>query len=181
MEEDDITIQKASAADFEGIMRLYKKVSRHVGGLARIEPEITRQYVENFMLKAARQGVQLVAVDRQNNDQIVGEIHCYTLEPQVFRHVFSELTIAIDTDYQGKGLGKKLFQALLDYISTARKDILRVELIARSSNQKAIQLYEKLGFRQEGRLENRIYSEQTGFEADIPMAWMNPEYVRAKP
>ena len=35
-------------------------------------------------------------------------------------------------------------------------EIQRVELIARESNQRAIQFYESLGFRIEGRLENRI-------------------------
>jgi ribosomal protein S18 acetylase RimI-like enzyme len=60
---------------------------------------------------------------------------------------------------------------LLDDIQLNRPDILRVELIARESNSKAIQLYEKLGFKIEGRFENRISNDNNSFEADIPMAW----------
>jgi len=56
-----------------------------------------------------------------------------------------------------------------------RSDILRIELIARESNKKAIAFYQKLGFQIEGRLLNRIKTE-SGFEADIPMAWMNDNY-----
>lgn len=181
MDADVFFFRKALADDVEGILQLYQKVSRRSGGLARTAAEITPEYVQQFMLKSSRQGAQFVALDLQNQGQIIGEIHCYQLEPQVFRHVLSELTIAVDGDFQGQGLGKRLFQTLLDFISGKRRDILRVELIARESNQKAIQLYEKLGFKQEGRLENRIYAEHSGFEADIPMAWMNPFYMQAAP
>jgi len=52
-----------------------------------------------------------------------------------------------------------------------RTDILRVELIARESNKKAIEFYEKLGFVIEGRFARRIASVGGGFEDDIPMAW----------
>ncbi|TKC60194.1 GNAT family N-acetyltransferase [Pedobacter hiemivivus] len=95
----------------------------------------------------------------------------YQLEPAVFRHVLSELTIAVDPDYQGKGLGKKLFQTLLADVQSNRTEILRVELIARETNSRAIQLYEKLGFKIEGRFEKRISNNSISFEADIPMAW----------
>jgi ribosomal protein S18 acetylase RimI-like enzyme len=82
----------------------------------------------------------------------------------------------VDSNYQGKGFGKKLFQTLLDYIMESRNDIFRVELIARESNIKAIKLYEHLGFKIEGRLVNRIKNNDNFFEADIPMAWFNPNF-----
>lgn len=55
-----------------------------------------------------------------------------------------------------------------------RPDILRVELIARESNRKAIEFYEKLGFVIEGRFAGRIRSVGGGLEDDIPMAWTRP-------
>lgn len=48
----------------------------------------------------------------------------------MFNHVLSDLTIAVDPEYQGRGLGNRLFQTLLDHVTEERKDILRVELIA---------------------------------------------------
>ncbi len=167
-------IRKSHFADCDFIFDLYQIVSRIEGGLARKQTEISKNYVENFTKKAIQNGAQFVAVDSQAN-KIIGEIHGYCLEPAVFAHVLTELTIAVDPDYQGLGIGKRLFEALLRYLSEERKDILRVELIARKSNVKAIRLYEKLGFQIEGRFENRIRNAQ-GFEADIPMAWSNPNF-----
>lgn len=97
------------------------------------------------------------------------------MEPSVFSHVLSDLTIAVDPEYQGRGLGNRLFQTLLDHITEERNDIIRVELIARESNTRALRLYRKLGFQAEGRLEMRIHSVGR-LEADIPMAWFNEKF-----
>lgn len=166
-------VQKASDNNKIQIFSLYKKVSQTVGGLARNSNEITTAYIDNFCSKSQANGIQLIIKD---NDSIIAEIHCYKLEPTVFNHVLSELTIAVDPDYQGKGLGKLIFQSLLNIIIEERPDILRVELIARESNQKAIQFYQKLGFVAEGRFEKRISASNNSFEADIPMAWFNTNF-----
>lgn len=171
----DYLIRNSRPEDFQQIFSLYNLVSKTPGGLARTEGEITEGYVKNFTEKSIENGVQFVIVDHRN-EVIIGEIHCYKLEPSVFRHVLSELTISIADQYQDKGLGRKLFETLLNVVLTSRSDILRIELIARESNLKAIQLYESLGFVKEGKLENRIHVHGNIFEADIPMAWFNPNF-----
>lgn len=65
-----------------------------------------------------------------------------------------------------------LFSALLSEVEQNHLQILRVELLARESNQRAIRFYESLGFHLEGRLEKRIRSVDGGFEADLSMAWL---------
>jgi len=162
--------------DKSRIISLYKKVSRSNDGLARTYDEITEEYVDGFMTRSFHDGLQFVMEDPAGRD-IIGEIHCYKLAPRVFGHILSELTIAVDPDHQGRGIGKSLFKALLGEVMENRKDILRVELIARESNKKAIEFYQSLGFVIEGRLTNRIRSGGSGFEADIPMSWMNPNYL----
>ncbi|WP_342328354.1 GNAT family N-acetyltransferase [Pedobacter sp. FW305-3-2-15-E-R2A2] len=171
MDTTQFMIRKASPEDTDQIFELYKTVSKEVGGLARIEKEITKTYIENFSYKSFENGLQFVVTDAFNEQAIIAEIHCYQLEPGVFKHILSELTVAVHPACQGKGLGRLLFQTLLDDIQLNRPDILRVELIARESNSKAIQLYERLGFKIEGRFENRISNGNNSFEADIPMAW----------
>ncbi|HBN6702617.1 TPA: GNAT family N-acetyltransferase [Elizabethkingia anophelis] len=176
MNTDQFFIRKAVIEDLDKIFDLYKLVSKTIGGLARTENEITKDYVKNFIEKSLRTGIQFVIVDKLLPEKIMGEIHCYKLEPSVFVHVLSELTIAVDIKYQDRGLGRKLFQTLFDFILVNRNDIFRLELIARESNSRAIKLYEKLGFKIEGRFENRIKTDENLFEADIPMAWFNPNF-----
>lgn len=156
--------------DVSAIVTLYRAVAANEGGLARTAEEISEEYVAHFVGKSLESGLGLVA--RESDDgPIIGEIHCYALGPRVFAHVLGELTIAVHPAKQGLGIGKQLFTELLRQIKQERPDILRVELIARESNRKAIEFYQKLGFHIEGRFENRIRSVGGGYEADIPMAW----------
>jgi len=160
----------------EKVFNLYKRVTKVGGGIARTSNEITKKYINNIIACTQKSGVHLVVDHPSNPKKIIGEIHCYKLVPSVFNHVLSDLTIVVDSDFQGKGIGKLLLNELLTRVENERLDILRVELIVRESNKKAILFYERLGFKIEGRLESRIDSRNGTFEADIPMAWMNKNY-----
>jgi len=166
----NFTIATGNIEDRDALIALHRTVAAVEGGLARSVAEITEEYVSHFLKKSLESGLILVA--RQGaGGQVIGEIHAYALGPQVFAHVLGELTIAVHPAHQGRGIGKALFTELLRRVVEERPEIRRVELIARESNQKAIALYQRLGFQIEGRLANRIRSVDGGYEADIPMAW----------
>ncbi|MBX7223066.1 MAG: GNAT family N-acetyltransferase [Blastocatellia bacterium] len=164
------SVTSARSEDFSELVNLYQTVAAEEGGLARTQAEISDSYVSHFLRKSLESGVILVARAAETQT-LLGEIHCYALGPQVFSHVLGELTIAVHPASQGQGVGKALFTELLRQVQENRPDILRVELIARESNHKAIEFYQKLGFHREGRMVSRIRSVDGGFEADIPMAW----------
>ena len=170
------TVRHATPADVSNIYTLYKKVAVTPFGIARSPEEVTHEYVEGFTRKAALSGIQLVIDNPAGATGIVAEIHCAQFEPKIFKHVLADLTIAVHPDFQGKGIGRMIFTHLLDLIKNDRPDILRVELISRETNLKAISFYESLGFKREGKLEKRIKGEANEFEADIPMGWINPNY-----
>ncbi len=166
----EFIIKNGNSEDIGEITDLYREVAAIEGGLARTADEISAGYVGNFVSKAVESGIIVVAHAPADN-KIIGEIHGYALGPQVFAHVLGELTIAIHPNFQGVGVGKALFTKFMQQVKEDRPDILRVELIARESNGKAIEFYKKLGFAVEGRMTNRIRSVGGGFESDIPMAW----------
>jgi ribosomal protein S18 acetylase RimI-like enzyme len=166
----DFKVMSGTIADCQNITDLYRTVAAIEGGLARTADEISESYVESFVSKAIESGIIIVARQSQN-EKIIGEIHGYALGPKVFAHVLGELTIAVHPDFQGFGIGKSIFTEFMKQMTENRPDILRVELIARESNQKALEFYQKIGFVIEGRMNNRIRSVGGGFEADLPMAW----------
>jgi len=164
-------LRAANETDCLEIRSMYERIASIEGGLARKKNEITSEYVRHFIIESTRSGITLVAID-SSTGKIVGEIHCYSRMIEVFKHVLGELTIAVDPDCQGQGIGRLLFERLLDIVEQEKPEIERVELIARESNVKAIKFYESLGFKVEGRFEKRIHNADGNYEADIPMAWL---------
>lgn len=174
MKTKDYKIEPGAAEDAAAIYELYRAVAAFEGGLARTAEEITPEYVEYFLHNSLQSGVVVIARNCDDG-KIVGEIHGYALGPKVFAHVLGELTIAVHPEWQGAGVGKALFTSFMSLVRENRPDVLRVELIARESNRKAIEFYQKIGFEIEGKLRNRIRSVGGGFEADVPMAWLRDE------
>lgn len=171
-------IRKSTLDDLHSIRYLYQTVARVSGGIARKEHEITEGYIQNFLTKSLDNGCSIVA---EEEGQIVAEVHTYSLGIECFKHMLGDTTICVHPDFQGKGLGKKVFTALLGYVMQERKDILRVELHARSSNPKAIELYKKIGFKEEGRAEGRVLDPDGSIVADVPMGWLNPAFSGVTP
>ncbi len=169
-------VRKAGSGDFDKILHLYKKVAAVPGGIARSTDEITAAYIDGFMQQAVSNGIELVVDNPEDRNEIIAEIHCYKWGIEKFSHVLSELTIAVSPAFQGQGVGKLIFTQLLRHIENKMPDILRVELFAQESNEKAINFYKKLGFLPEGRFENRINRLDGSLEADMPMAWFNKNY-----
>ncbi|WRH66898.1 MAG: ribosomal protein S18-alanine N-acetyltransferase [Planktothrix sp. GU0601_MAG3] len=71
--------------------------------------------------------------------------------------------LAIDPEYQGKGLGQALLFQLL--VSAWKRKLERATLEVKVSNQPAINLYRKFGFKEAGRRKG--YYQDTGEDALI--------------
>lgn len=162
-------LHHAVLSDFDGIKALYQSVARQGGGIARTEDEITDDYIHHNLVSSISRGICYVA---KVDEQIVGEIHAYPPFPKLFAHILSDLTIAVHPKFQGTGVGRAIFSALLDEVKLHRPHILRVELFVRQSNLKAIAFYQSLGFEIEGHFQQRVRRPDGDLEADIPMAWI---------
>jgi putative acetyltransferase len=162
-------IRKAEESDHAGIVALYRTVASTPGGIARRPDEVSDAYVRGFMQEAAQGGLEFVY---EKEGVILGEIHAASPGIACFAHVLSDLTIAVSPLAQGQGVGRRLFQALLDEVTHHMPAITRVELFARDSNKRARALYESLGFVEEGRLRARIIDATGQPETDTIMGWI---------
>jgi ribosomal protein S18 acetylase RimI-like enzyme len=169
-------IRTAEPADLPAIKKLYQAVARAGNGIARLEHEITDEYIQSFIARSLASGLIIVAEHPENKNELIGEVHAYKPGIRVFEHLLSELTIAIHPDFQGRKVGRTIFTIFLEEVGLRRTDIGKVELIVRESNTKAISFYQSMGFRIEGRLEMRIRTPDNNYEADIPMGWQNPNF-----
>ena len=169
-------IRTAEMEDLFRIKQLYREVARQEGGIAHAEEEITDEYVENFLRKSIDSGLILVADHPEDADLVIAEMHACQPGPAVFNHVLSDLTVVVHPSFQGRKIGRTIFTIFLEEVALNHPYIGRVELIVRESNNKAIRFYQSLGFLIEGRLEMRIKTPDGDYEADIPMAWQNPNF-----
>jgi ribosomal-protein-alanine N-acetyltransferase len=64
-------------------------------------------------------------------------------------------SIAVEEEARGRGIGKALFQAVVEWAES--RNTARLELEVRASNQRAIAVYDKMGMRSEG-VRRRYYS-----------------------
>ena len=164
-------IRATVAGDSGPVFELYKRVAAEPGGLARLADDVDESYVADFLNASLSRGLSFVA---ELEGRIVGEVHGYSAGLFCFAHVLGELTIAVDPAAQGAGVGRALFERFMSTVREERPDLLRVELIVRESNERAIRFYESLGFTREGGFRNRIRNLDGSLEADIPMAWVRP-------
>lgn len=83
-------------------------------------------------------------------DQIVGQASLKSAPEKRIAHI-AELGVSILREYWGMGLGRVLIEELMDWAEASGK-IFRLELTVQAQNTRALALYDKLGFKQEGIL-----------------------------
>ncbi len=166
---DSLQILPSDLNDIDQILRVYQSVAKDPGGIIRIEDEVTKEYVLDFLVKSIEKGLTLVA---RIGDRVVGEIHAYTPDIFAFQHLLTDLTIVVDPDYQCKGIGRKLFEAFIEIVTLEMVHILRIELYTREYNDRNVRFYESLGFINEGRQHDKIFVSPGVYETPLHMAWL---------
>ncbi|HZG55711.1 GNAT family N-acetyltransferase [Paenibacillus sp.] len=68
----------------------------------------------------------------------------------------AELAIAVHPDFQGRGVGRLLVETACREAKAEGKRKLSLRVM--STNEQAIRFYEKLGFREQGRLVEEFYA-----------------------
>lgn len=150
------SIRASTLDDEAGIHAVYRAAARQGGGLLRREDEITSGYIRHNLENSLRIGISLVA---ENEDgRILGEIHAWPSETRQLGHCLTNTTIAVDPAAQRRGVGRGLFEHLID-AARANPKFRIIELYCREDNQRAIDLYQSLGFVFEGRLKGRVWQD----------------------
>jgi putative acetyltransferase len=124
-------------------------------------------WIEGSIADASAAGVALGA---WADGRLAGLIKAPRMPSMQFQHVLWDLTIATHPGFQGRGIGRGLFEALFAAARTLEPPIERIELVVRHGLTHAIRLYEQVGFVQEGRFVRRFRMADGTYEDDLPMA-----------
>lgn len=128
-------------------VEFYRMVQEDADGVARVEAACmpvpwSRQ---SFWEEASHtDAYYLIARDVDRDNLIVAYAGCWVLANE--GHITN---VAVDPDYQGQGLGRRLMNELTSRVKALGVDSMTLEV--RPSNTVAINLYTSLGFRSVGQ------------------------------
>lgn len=133
--------------------------------------EDTRDFVENVILNSNLSKSYMI-IEKENKVPI-GITSLINID---YKNRNAECIIDIgEKEYWGKGYGTEALKILLDYVFL-ELNLHRVSLKVFSFNEKAIHLYKKLGFKEEGLSRQCLFRE--GKWSDIVhMGILKEEYV----
>jgi len=141
-------IKKATNKDFNFIYELY------------MNPEINPFLLYDTMEKEEFQPIfdELMAQNQlfiyESENQRIGMFKLVFQKHRDAHKVYLG-GVAVHTSFMGKGFGKKMLNEIKDYCFN--KNIKRIELSVATFNEKALKLYESVGFEKEGIIRNCTY------------------------
>ena len=124
-----------------------RMVPEDADGVARVEKACmpVPWSRESFWQEAANtDAYYLLGIDIDKDNLIMAYAGCWVLGNE--GHITN---VAVDPDYQGQVMGRKLMEKLVEAVKPLGVDSMTLEV--RPSNTRALALYEKLGFKSVGR------------------------------
>ncbi len=135
-------------ADDINIMRRQPEVARWMMSLPSERVESSQNFIGN--LRPNNHEFVAVMTLSGGQERVIGIAGLEVGARPRIAHT-ATMGICVHRDYQDKGVGSKLMEALLDLADNWLR-LVRVELQVYAGNERAIHLYEKYGFEKEGLL-----------------------------
>ncbi len=159
------TIRRAVRGDAATLCAAEQATALTPGLLISRPHELQAQAFERKIELLERDGLYLVA---ESGGAPVGHALLEPMTLIALSHVFS-LTIVVHPGNLGRGIGTALMTALMTWADSHPR-AEKVELRVRATNTRAIALYQRFGFVEEGRFEKRIRLPDGSYIADLSMA-----------
>jgi RimJ/RimL family protein N-acetyltransferase len=169
---DTVIIRDARLEDAQELAEAEQTIAQTPGFLVSKPFELK---VEKFQSKIEElsQNSNSKYIVAEVNHQIVGHALLEPLHLSAIQHVV-HLTIAVHEGSQEKGIGKAMLGHLLEWAKKTTS-VEKIELHVRSSNKRAISLYRKFGFQEEGRWKRRVKIKEGQYLDDVLMGfWVGP-------
>jgi putative acetyltransferase len=152
-------IRRARADDYPAFTRLFE-APKVVWGTLQL-PYPSEEFWRKRLAEPAEGYFQLVACV---GTELVGELGLITFPNAPRRRHAARLGMSVRDDWQGKGIGSALMQAVIE-MADKWLNITRLELEVFTDNEPAVRLYRKFGFGVEGTL--RCFAYRDGQFVDV--------------
>jgi len=155
-----VTIRTYKPGDNEGLVSMYAGLSQE--SLRWSMPPYNRERIERMTSDLENRIIVLAF----HSQKVVGHLQISLATNARFRGT-GDLFIYLHQDFQNAGLGASLMNEGIA-IARARR-VHRVELTVVADNQRAIRLYEKVGFQREGVKRENYLAEDGKYHDEVEM------------
>ncbi|CAH2213573.1 GNAT family N-acetyltransferase [Tepidibacter aestuarii] len=171
IELGQLMIECAKIEDAEELISFTKQVDGETDFLNR-EPGEFNMSIEDEIkfIKNNRTDENSLFLTAKIKNKIVGTIGFSVPSFNRYRHK-GQFGIALVKEFWGYGIGSKLLDTLIKWADS--KGFVKITLDVDSTNQKAIKLYEKFGFIQEGYLRKDTFIGNGEYRDSIIMGRIN--------
>ncbi len=167
MPDTDVVIRPAEPDDAPGVAALLGRIGTVEGTLQVPDAELASRL--EMLRRVEPRDCKLVALAA---GEVVGMAGLHTTNGSLRRQHVRLLGIGIAPEWQGRGIGTRLMERLLQWADDWA-GVLRIELFVHSDNPDAIRMYQRFGFVEEGR--HRAYALKGGRYIDsLSMARLHP-------
>ena len=153
---DDVVLRRLEVADLD---RLYeyrndREVMVQLGGFS---VGYSRAALVDWLEKHRRRDDEVLwCIAARPDDRCIGHVGLYRIDSRVRKAEFAILVG--DRSLQGRGIGKVVTRTVIDY-GFRELNLHRVSLQVLETNERAIRLYESLGFAREGTLRHEQFRD----------------------
>ena len=138
----EISIRAAELSDAEAIYQIFEQPTAQANTLQLPWRSVAQR--RDWLARVTADGHVLVA---EVDGRVIGNIGLRLAAGR--RRDVGEFGMSVHDEFQGRGVGTALVQAMLD-LADNWLGLRRIELVVYTDNVSAIHLYEKFGFRIEG-------------------------------
>jgi len=165
----EILLRNPTAEDAAALIEFGKMSMGEVDCMVTLPEEFTMTIEEEVkFIQRLADGTSSVAIVAEHEGELIGmlDFHGRTTRKRVAHS--GAFGMAVYPKFRGDGIGAILIQALFDW-ADAHATLQKVGLAVFSTNEKAIKLYKKMGFIEEGRRIKEIQITDGKFIDDIIM------------
>lgn len=156
-EKLEIMIREAIPSDAKEILAFSKQTGEETPYLVygpeglELSEAFETMYLEGLLEKEN----EIMLIATINNEELIGLASVGSNDKPKTRHV-GEVGVTVAKEFWGFGIGTVLMEEVEQW---ARESgvIRRLELTVHAENERAIRLYEKMGYQKEGKLTRALY------------------------
>lgn len=164
----ECVLRSPDICDAENILKYLKQVSEETDYMIRYPEEVTMTIgEEEKFIKLLRESKRDLMISAFIEDKLVGNAGLSAIMNNIKLSHRASFGIGIKKEAWGLSLGKILLEEILEYAQKAGFEQVELEVV--SENYKAINLYEKFGFKKYGTREHGFKLKNGSYYTDYLM------------